>query len=56
MNNVTQITPANPPALQTVSHGDGVAIMRGGYVQAVITRDELAQHCLDCARAMQGKL
>jgi hypothetical protein len=51
MCNVVNI---NPPAVKYKPQGSGLAIVRGGEVQTVITRDELPDLVLAAAKVLKG--
>lgn len=51
MSNITPIKPLN---VQFKPQGNGLAIVRGGDVQTVITRDELPALVLAAAKVLKG--
>lgn len=51
---MSNITPLHPPAVKYKPQGSGLAIVRGGEVQTVITRDELPDLVLAAAKVLKG--
>ena len=55
MTNVTPLTRPALSSLEIVRKGDGIALMRGGEVECVITKDDLPKVGLACAVALSGR-
>ena len=51
---MTSVAPINPPNVQFKPHGTGLAIIRGGEVQTVLTSREVADMLPVCLAVLKG--